>query len=48
MSDVYPPHKHFDEDRFDRYVAQGMIHKEVVIKNYGDSATNSPYAVAGG
>jgi hypothetical protein len=34
MSDVYPPHKHFDEDRFDRYVAQGLIHKEVVVKPY--------------
>jgi hypothetical protein len=34
MSDVYPPKRHFDEDRFDRYVAQGVIHKEVVVEPF--------------
>ena len=33
-SDVYPPERHFDEDRFDRYVAQGVIHKEVVVEPF--------------
>jgi hypothetical protein len=34
MSDAYPPDRHFDEDRFDRYVAQGLIHKEVVVEPF--------------
>jgi hypothetical protein len=29
FSDAYPPHSHFGEERFDRYVAQGLLHKEV-------------------
>ena len=34
MGDAYPPEKHQDEDRFDRYVAQGLIHKEVVVEPF--------------
>lgn len=34
MSDVYPPESNFNEDRFDRYVAQGLLHKEVVVKPF--------------
>jgi hypothetical protein len=32
--EVYPPHEHFQEDLFNRYVAQGLIHKEVFIKPF--------------
>jgi hypothetical protein len=32
--DVYPPDRHFDEDRFDRYVAEGVLHKEVVVEPF--------------
>jgi len=32
--DVYPPHRHFDEARFDRYVADGVLHKEVVVEPF--------------
>lgn len=28
---VYPPHRHKDEDLFDHHVAQGILHKEVVL-----------------
>jgi hypothetical protein len=35
MSDVYPPERqHPGEERFDRYVAQGLIHKEVVLEAF--------------
>jgi hypothetical protein len=34
MSDVYPPEQHSGEERFDRYVAQGLIHKEVVVEPF--------------
>lgn len=30
----YPPERHPDEDRFDRYVAQGDLHKEVAIEPF--------------
>ena len=32
--EVYPPHDHFQENLFDRYVVQGLIHKEVFIKPF--------------
>jgi hypothetical protein len=32
--EVYPPHNHFQEDLFDRYVAQDLIHKEVFVKPF--------------
>jgi hypothetical protein len=34
MGDAYPPEKHFNEDRFDRYMAQGLLHKEVVVEPF--------------
>lgn len=34
MSQAYPPENHFDEERFDHYVAQGVIHKEVVVEPF--------------
>ena len=44
MSDVYPPEQHIGEERFDRYVAQGLIHKEVVLEPF---AKPPPCARAG-
>lgn len=32
--DYYPPHRHNDEDLFDRCVAQGLLHKEVEIERF--------------
>jgi hypothetical protein len=34
MKDAYPPDRHFGEDKFDRYVAQGDLHKEVVVEPF--------------
>jgi hypothetical protein len=34
MGDAYPPDVHFDEEYFDRYVAERRIHKEVVIEPF--------------
>jgi hypothetical protein len=34
MGEEYPPFEHQDEDRFDRYVAGGMLHKEIVIEPF--------------
>jgi hypothetical protein len=34
--DVYPPDRHFDEDRFDRYVAEGILHKEIVVEPFAE------------
>ena len=34
--DAYPPDRHFDEDKFDRYVAEGILHKEVVIEPFDE------------
>jgi hypothetical protein len=34
MSDVYPPERHIGEERFDRYVAQGLIYKEVLVEPF--------------
>jgi hypothetical protein len=30
----YPPHQHEEEDLFDRYVAQGVLHKEVIVESW--------------
>lgn len=30
----YPPHQHFNEDKFDRYVAEGLLHKEVLVEPF--------------
>jgi hypothetical protein len=37
MKDAYPPHRHMDEDKFDSYVAQGILHKEVVVEPFEQS-----------
>ena len=42
MSQCYPPENHFNEDRFDHYVEQGLIHKEVVVEPFAE-----PYRVNG-
>lgn len=34
MSFEYPPAQHPGEDRFDRYVAQGLLHKEVELEPF--------------
>lgn len=39
MGDAYPPHRHYDEDRFDRYVAEGLLHKEVCIEPFATPHT---------
>jgi hypothetical protein len=31
----YPPHQHHDEERFDRFVAAGLLHKEVSLHPFG-------------
>lgn len=32
----YPPNEHLYEDRFDHYVAQGLLHKEVDVEPFGE------------
>ena len=32
--ELFPPHGHFQEDLFDRYVSEGILHKEVFIKPF--------------
>jgi hypothetical protein len=34
MYHEYPPDRHHHEDRFDHYVAQGLLHKEVDIEKF--------------
>jgi hypothetical protein len=34
MGDAYPPDRHLGEEKFDRYVAQGVLHKEVVVEPF--------------
>jgi hypothetical protein len=36
ISMEYPPMNHLDEDRFDHYVAQDMLHKEVELEAFGE------------
>jgi hypothetical protein len=36
MSQEYPPHRHLYEDRFDHYVARGLLHKEVDVEPFGE------------
>jgi hypothetical protein len=36
MDYEYPPHQHPHEDRFDHYVMQGVLHKEVDIEPFGE------------
>ena len=35
-TDSYPPHKHWNEERFDNYVAQGLLHKEVELEPFSE------------
>jgi hypothetical protein len=37
----YPPHRHPHEDQFDRFVAQGLLHKEVDVEPF-DKPIRSP------
>jgi hypothetical protein len=46
MSDAYPPHRHFNEDKFDRYVTEGILHKEVVHEPFNDRL--EPYRIKDG
>ena len=32
----YPPHTHWNEDRFDHYVSQGLLHKEVELEKFDE------------
>jgi hypothetical protein len=32
--EVYPPHHHFCEEKFDRYVTEGVLHKEVAVEPF--------------
>ena len=34
IGDVYPPHCHHQEERFDRYVVQGLLHKEIFLRPF--------------
>jgi hypothetical protein len=34
MAEEYPPHQHHDEDRFERYVENGVLHKEVALQPF--------------
>jgi len=38
MSGAYPPHRHFNEEKFDRYVAEGVLHKEVIVEPFAEPA----------
>jgi hypothetical protein len=48
MSDAYPPDRHFNEDKFDRYVAEGILHKEVIVEPYRQSDRIEPYRIKNG
>jgi hypothetical protein len=43
MSDAYPPHSHFNEDKFDRYVTEGLLHKEVTYEPFNERL--EPYRI---
>jgi hypothetical protein len=46
--EYYPPHRHWNEDRFDHYVAQGLLHKEVELAPFGEPyRTKSGHTVEG-
>jgi hypothetical protein len=34
LSDAYPPNLHWNEEKFDPYVAQGALHKEVIVEPF--------------
>jgi hypothetical protein len=39
MGDAYPPYRHHDEELFDRYVAEGLLHKEVQLEPFPEPYT---------
>jgi hypothetical protein len=39
MGDVYPPYRHHNEELFDRYVAEGLLHKEVQLEPFPEPYT---------
>jgi hypothetical protein len=39
MGDVYPPYRHHDEELFDRYVAEGLLNKEVQLEPFQEPYT---------
>jgi hypothetical protein len=39
MGAAYPPHRHHGEERFDRYVAEGLLHKEVSLEPFPEPYT---------
>lgn len=46
MSDAYPPLSHFNEDKFDRYVTDGLLHKEVAYEPFNERL--EPYRIKDG
>ena len=34
FSEAYPPNHHWNEEKFDRYVAEGALHREVVVEPF--------------
>jgi hypothetical protein len=36
FSEEYPPNLHWNEEKFDRYVADGALHKEVVVEPFDE------------
>ncbi|MGA2055451.1 MAG: hypothetical protein ABSG88_09090 [Bradyrhizobium sp.] len=38
FSEAYPPGLHWNEEKFDRYVAEGTLHREVVIEPFEQPA----------
>src|SRR5262249_39646812 len=38
-TDSYPPHKHWNEERFEHYVAQGLLYKEVDLEPFSQPHT---------
>jgi hypothetical protein len=36
FSEEYPPNQHWNEEKFDRYVAEGALHKEVVVEPFDE------------
>ena len=34
FNEAYPPNLHWNEEKFDRYVAEGALHKEVVVEPF--------------
>jgi len=37
--ELYPPHQHFQEELFDRFVSEGLLHKEVFVVPFPEPIT---------